>query len=231
MDVLVTGASRGIGLELVRTYAARGDRAFAACREPGRADLPDGVRPVRLEVDDEASIEEAYGVAAAATAGLDLLVNNAGILDPHPVAPERRDSLQALGDLTFDDAIAVLRVNSIGPLMVAQRFMPLLRRGARLVNISSNAGSLSDKTSGGWYAYCASKAALNMVTRGLAADLADRGVIVVSVHPGWVRTDMGTAAADLPVEEAVSALVETVDRLGPEATGCFLDSDGSIHPW
>jgi NAD(P)-dependent dehydrogenase (short-subunit alcohol dehydrogenase family) len=137
MDVLVTGANRGLGLALARVYATRGDRVFA-CSRSGASALPDGAVPVELDVADAESIDAAHATVSAQTSGLDVLVNNAGILDARYGA-ERRDSIQRLGELTFEDTMTVLRVNSVAPVMVAQRFGPLLRAGAKLVNISSNA--------------------------------------------------------------------------------------------
>ncbi|MEM6285387.1 MAG: SDR family NAD(P)-dependent oxidoreductase, partial [Chloroflexota bacterium] len=121
----------------------------------------------------------------------------------------------------------------IAPVMVARAFVPLLRNGGnrRLISITSQLGSLWRKESGGLYDYCASKAALNMYTRTLAADLKSDGITTVLIHPGWVQTDMGGGRADLTPEESASAVIDVIDSLTPEMNGGFYRHDGSEHPW
>jgi NAD(P)-dependent dehydrogenase (short-subunit alcohol dehydrogenase family) len=126
-----------------------------------------------------------------------------------------------------------MRVNAIGPLMMSKAFAPLLRNGdnRRLVNITSQLGSLWRKESGGQYDYCASKAALNMYTRTLAADLKSDNITTVMVHPGWVQTDMGGESADLTPQESAQAVINLIDGLTPEMNGGFYRQDGTEHPW
>ena len=230
--ILITGANRGIGLGLARQFLARGWRVTATCRRlETTGDLADLARAhtgrcavVALEVRDSASV--AALATALGTQSLDVLVNNAGI-NPGPrelgvdrVAPER-----------VADA---LDTNLLGALRVLQAAVPPLRRSAcpRIVNISSGAGSLAhNSASKPQPAYCLSKAALNMLTRCAARDLP--GITVVSVSPGWIRTDMGGANAELGLDEATAALAMTIENLQPQHSGQWLDRFGqpSAYAW
>jgi NAD(P)-dependent dehydrogenase (short-subunit alcohol dehydrogenase family) len=231
--ILITGASRGIGLELARTWAAAGCRVFAACRRPGDAPAVAGrVDVLRLDVTDDASIAAAARAVAAAVDGLDVLINNAGVYPGAVSTPLAATT--ALGSLDAAAMLDVFRVNTVAPVLVAQAFAPLLRRGTapRLVNVSSDAGSLAMREGRGCrYTYPASKAALNMMTRCLAHDLRADGVIVVSVHPGFVRTDMGGPDAPLAPADTVPSLVRVIDGLTMESSGHFLSWDGKTVAW
>jgi len=237
--VLVTGASRGIGLELVRQLVEREDRVFAGYRSASTASRllklsaqrPGHLTAVEMDVTDERSIDGAYGEVAHHVDGLDVLVNNAGIGSDSRDFDDRAASAE-LGSLRAGPMLRILHTNSVAPVLVAQRFLPMLRKGRnpRIVNISSEEGSIS-QTNGGDHTYRASKAALNMFTRNLAIDLRDDAIIVVMVHPGWVRTDMGGPNGPLSVEEAVHDLVKVFDGLTLERTGSFLDWRGHPMPW
>jgi NAD(P)-dependent dehydrogenase (short-subunit alcohol dehydrogenase family) len=228
--VLITGANRGIGLELVRQYLGRGDRVFAACRDPERAEHlrglggPDRLTVTAMDVADEQSIREACKAVRAQTDGLDVLVNNAGIYW------KGRDGLT-----TFDvtEMLEVFRVNSVGPLVVVREFLDLLRRGnaPRVANVSSEMGSIGRKHSGSEYGYSASKAALNMITRLLSFDLRRDGIVVVTLHPGWVKTDMGGRGAPLEPAESVRGMLAVIDGLKPADSGHFFQWDGQELPW
>jgi NAD(P)-dependent dehydrogenase (short-subunit alcohol dehydrogenase family) len=229
--VLVTGANRGIGLEFTRQLLARGARVHAACRHPGRAlELtalagahPGHLRVLPLDLTREKSIAELARETAALTDALDLLVNNAGVL----AAGERFGELAAKA---FVDAFAT---NALGPLLLSQALAPLLERGTRpfIVNLSSNLGSLGETTAFHTPSYDISKAALNMVTRLLAAELAPRGIGVVSVNPGWVRTDMGGARAPIEVADSVAAMLDLIAGFDATASGRFLDRRGDDIAW
>lgn len=234
MHLLITGANRGLGLELTRQYAAQPDHTiYATCRQPSSADaLQSLVRAsdshvlvFKLDVTQADDIAACVNSIQNLTDRLDLLINNAGVFQ------ER--SRQTLDAITPQMMLRELEVNAVAPLFVARAFRDLLRASdrARLVNVSSQLGSLSRKTTGGGYAYSTSKAALNMVTRALAADLAGHGVTTIALHPGWVQTDMGGQAASLTPQEAVAGIIRVVDGLTPQDNGRFLRWDGSEHAW
>ncbi len=211
--VLITGANRGIGLEFVRQLLARGDRVIAGCRNPGRAlkltelagAYPGRLHVLPLDLDKERSIAGFARETGMLGESLDVLINCAGVL----ISGERFGELVAK---TFDET---LHTNVVGPLLLTQALAPLLARSARarVVNVSSDLGSLADTVHFYTPSYAVSKAALNMVTRLTAAELAPRGIVVVSLHPGWVRTDMGGASAPLMPTESVSGLLRVIDAL------------------
>jgi NAD(P)-dependent dehydrogenase (short-subunit alcohol dehydrogenase family) len=237
---LVTGASRGLGLEFVRQLAARGDRVFAACRRPpaaaalaALARTPQAdVRVVALDVGEPASIAACARTVAAGTDRLDLLVNAAGVYSGRGSA-DPQEAGETLGRLEMGPAIEVLRTNAVGPLLVAQAFLGLLRQGRkpRLVSLSSGYGSVSANTSGFPYYYAASKAALNMSMRSFAADAAATGLVTVLLDPGWVRTDMGGPHAPVSAPDSVAAMLAVIDGLEKRHNGAFLDRHGRPKPW
>jgi NAD(P)-dependent dehydrogenase (short-subunit alcohol dehydrogenase family) len=229
--VLVTGANRGLGLEFVRQLLARGARVFAACRQPGRAlkltELaaahPGRLNVLPLDLNKERSISGLAHETGMLTDALDVLINNAAVL----VSGERYGELAAH---TFADTFAT---NVIGPLLLTQALTPLLAHGpaSRVINLSSDLGSLADTKALQTPSYAVSKAALNMVTRLTAAELGARGIIVVSMNPGWVKTDMGGAHAPLEAQAAVAAMLSVLDTLKLDDGGRFLDYAGADIPW
>ena len=228
MNILITGSSRGIGLEFARRFAERGDRVFATTRT---GELPNGLAAiaVKLDVAVPESITAALTTVAAKTHTLDLLINNAGLYSgSNGLASER------LGELTIADAHQVLVVNAVGPILIAQAFRDLLLRSRRpkLVSITSGYGSLERNAGGGTlYHYRASKAALNQYMRTFALDPTNRGITTIVMNPGWVRTDMGGPSATLSVEESVKSMIQVIDGLTPERSGQWLDYAGRPHPW
>jgi len=220
---LVTGIGRGIGRELTRILLNRGDRVIGTLRDPNQA-LPElgefiasgQLTLLALDVRDEASIRAA---AASLNESIDVLVNNAGV-----IGPQRQSTL----DMDFDGFLETLNANTLGPLRMVQAFLPHLRgsKAAKIVTISSRMGSLS-YTKSDRIAYRASKAAVNKVMQGLATDLREDGIVAVSVHPGWVQTDMGGSGADISVGESVAGLVSLIDRLNLDDTGGFFDWQGA----
>lgn len=219
--------------------AARGDTVYATYREAGRSkSLLDLARAsggalsaLVMDVRELPSIERARELVAGMTDALDVLVNNAGVgAEGHEFADER--TTRDLGYLEAGDMLRMLHTNSVAPMIVAQRFLPMLRNGAspKLVNVTSQMGSIA-MTSGGSYAYRASKAALNMLSRNLAIDLRGEGISVAMVHPGWVRTDMGGPNAPVGIEESVAGVLWVIDNLTLERTGRFWDYRGSDLPW
>ncbi|HET7845482.1 MAG TPA: SDR family oxidoreductase [Xanthomonadales bacterium] len=229
--VLVTGANRGLGLEFVKQLLARGERVFAACRKPGQAhELTKlaGAHPGRLSVlpfdaAKPASAAELAREIAMVEEALDIAIGNAGMLP----GGERFGELDAK---VMNEALAV---NCTGQVMLAQAVAPLLEKGrnARLVTLSTIMASIASRTQFRSPSYCASKAALNMATRLVSFELAPRGITTFCVHPGWVKTDMGGAGAEITATESVTGLLRLIDGATPAQTGCFLDWQGREIPW
>jgi NAD(P)-dependent dehydrogenase (short-subunit alcohol dehydrogenase family) len=235
--ILVTGANRGLGLEFTRQYLERGAHVFAGCRQPAAASslhhlqacFSQRLSIVALDVANADAIRTAHEAVHVQTESLDVLINNAAIYSSRG----SDEPLERLGNLSFEDALTVLRVNAVGPLLVAQQFLGLLRAGrrAKLINISSGYGSVSANTAGFPYYYSASKAALNMFMRSLAADTKRWGITTVLLDPGWVSTDMGGPGAPLVPEEAVAAMIRVIDALTPRYNGRFLTWRGDEQDW
>ena len=235
--ILITGANRGLGLEFTRQYLEGGAHVFAGCRQPAaaislhtlQARYPRRLSIVPLDVADADVIGRAHDMVHSQTESIDILINNAGIYSSHG----SDEPLERLGRLSFEDALTVLRVNAVAPLLVAQQFLGLLRasRGAKLVNISSGYGSVSANTDGFPYYYSASKAALNMFMRSLAADAKRWGITTVLLDPGWVSTDMGGPGAPLAPKKAVAAMLRLIDALTPHHNGRFLTWQGDEQDW
>jgi NAD(P)-dependent dehydrogenase (short-subunit alcohol dehydrogenase family) len=224
---LVTGANKGIGLEVVRQLATRGWRVFltgrslAAVRKAA-SPLGSSVVPVPLDITSRISIEAAFSVVSQAVNHLDVLVNNAGILD-HDEG--------SVFELHPQRLRRMFETNTIGPLLVSETFLPLLRKSesGRIINVSSGAGQLSDM--GTWApAYSISKTALNGVTGQFAAALRDSNIAVNSVCPGWVKTDMGGHEAPLTVEQGADTIVWLATEAPQSMTGLFI-RDRKPIPW
>jgi len=219
--LLIIGASRGLGLEFVRQYSAAGWRVLATVRDPlsGRAASEAGAEIYVCDVGDPNSIKRL--AAALDGTAIDLLLHNAGIYGANP----------PFGEIDPADLIEVFRVNTVAPLLVAQAFANHLSGLKLFAVLSSMMGSIADNSSGGSYAYRASKAALNMVIKTLSVDLAGRGIVPVALSPGWVRTEMGGAAAPLSPAEAVAGLRTALNGVKALDSGSFIHVDGSRLPW
>ena len=235
LRILVTGANRGVGFEIVRQYLKRTDtHIFAACRTPDRATAlhqlaaahPQQVTIITMDAGDQASIEASAAAVRVHTSSLDILINNAGIF---PDEPQSRH----FGHLTAQAMLEVLHINSVAPVLVAQAYFDLLKASshARIINVSSEAGSLHQQSNGCAYSYNASKAALNMFTRCLAAEMRAHQIITITLHPGWVQTDMGGPNARITPEESGSGIVALAERLTMTDTNKFYDWDGKEHAW
>lgn len=234
--ILVTGAGRGLGLEFTRRYLERGARVFATCRRPRSAPGLEALRRahgerltvVPLDVTDARSIRSSHATVTRLTDGLDLLVNNAGMYSTRG----SEDPSERLGTLRFDDALLLLRANAVGPLMVAQQYLALLRagRGPRIVSISSEYGSVSENAGFPYY-YAASKAALNMLMRSLAAEAKRDKITTVLIDPGWVSTDMGGPEAPVTPARSVAGMIAVIDGLTTRHNGRFLTWEGGEAPW
>ena len=231
---LVTGANRGLGLELVRQLLAAGRRVVATARQPGRAtDLntlagehPGRLHVLPLDVADARSRDTLVRELSLVAEGdgaprIDLLVNNAGVL-------HSGERFGAVAQATLEDS---LRINAVGPFLLVQALAPLLADGARVANLSSQLGSIGRVSRFGTPSYAISKAAQNMATAQLAQALAPRGIVLVALHPGWVQTDMGGSGADVPATDAAAGLLRVIDGLLPGDSGRFLDWKGDTLPW
>ncbi len=228
--LLVTGANRGLGLEVARQYAADGWRVYAACRDPGAAEdlrrlaaeYSGRISVVALDVTDLASAR----AAAQALAGtpIDVLINNAGVGSPRN---------QKLGSLDYAAWARVLDVNTLGPMRVTEAFLEHLAAGGekKVVTITSGMGSIADNGSGGSYAYRSSKAAVNMVVKSLSLDLAPRGITCIVMNPGWVRTDMGGPGGKISPADSIAGMKRVIAKLKPADTGKFFNYDGGAYPW
>ena len=227
--LLITGCNRGIGLELVRQAALRGNHVMATCRDPAAAvDLravaasyPGLIDVLALEVTGLATIQAAK--ASIGARPIDVLINNAGI-----IGPARQSTL----DMDFDGFAETLAVNALAPLRIAQVFLPNLRAAGsgKIVTITSGMGSMSYAKSDR-IAYRAAKAAVNKVMQGLATDLKPLGVAVLLLHPGWVRTDMGGSGASISTKDSALGVLAQIDALTLARSGQFLDYAGKSMPW
>lgn len=229
--ILVTGAARGLGLAFVQRYLARGERVFACLRQPDPsarwAELaaihPGQLTVLSLDMSQLDSIACFAKLLQGHTDALDLLINNAGQLP----------SGERFGNVEPGNLEATFRINSAAPLLLTQALTPLLERGnqPKVLNLSSELGSIANRRAFSTPSYCISKAALNMVTRLLALELTPRGIGCVAVHPGWVKTDMGGPNAPLAIEDAVRALIAFAERMLPAQYGGLFSADGRALPW
>jgi len=229
--VLITGANRGIGLEFVRQFTSRGDRVFATCRQPSKAidlhDLktqtPDLISITSLDVTDTRSLTDSHKFISAQTESLDLLINNSGInIDDG-----------SFGSFDLETMKSILTINSIAPMMVTQQYLDLIKTSnePKIINISSINASLTNLVPRGYYSYSASKAALNMYSLRLSHDLKKTGVIVIMLHPGWVKTDMGGPNADITPQDSIKSMLQFFDTLTLDNSGGYYDYTGRIIPW
>lgn len=221
-NVVITGANRGIGLELAKLYAARGDLVTAICREAGDEieDIADQTIS-GIDVTNEQIGPGLQTILAELVEGkIDLLINNAGLF--------KNETLDAMD---ADSIREQFEVNTIAPLMIAHGLVPLMSEGSKIANITSRMGSIEDNTSGAYYGYRASKAALNAVGKSLAMDLKPKGIAVAQLHPGFVQTRMVGFNGDISPAEAAAGLAQRIDELNLENTGGFWHSNGQQLPW
>jgi len=228
--LFITGANRGIGLEWVRQAAEDGWQVIATARSPERAtDLlrvasrfPGHVEVWPLDVTDGGAVDGLAGRLGGLT--IDWLVNNAGVYGQ----PSGH-----FGQVDFDNWRQTLEVNVLAPMRIMQALVPAVERGERRViaALSSRMGSIADNSSGGVYVYRSSKAALNAVMKSASIDLAPRGITCITLHPGWVQTDMGGVNAPMAVADSVRSLRGILDRVTPADAGRFIGPDGADIPW
>ncbi|ABM20704.1 MAG: SDR family oxidoreductase [Marinobacter nauticus] len=217
--VVITGANRGIGLELARHYAAEGCEVIGVCRQSS-----DELASVAAQVIDGVDVTTDAGIdklkSGLAGKSISLLINNAGLLQD-----------EQLGSIDFDSIRTQMEINAYAPLRVAEALVPLMGQGSKIANITSRMGSIADNDSGGRYGYRASKAALNAFGKSLAVDLKPRGIAVAQLHPGYVKTRMVNFGGLITPEESARGLAERIANLTLENTGSFWHSNGEELPW
>ena len=216
-SVLITGANRGIGLEFARQYAADGWQVVATARQSSPELDELGVQVETLDLNEA---EAVAGFAARIEGPLDVFIANAGTSHP----------MQTDGAQNARDWQAMLMVNVIAPFQLGEALLPRMARGGKMVCISSGMASI-EENNGGWIPYRTSKAALNMAWSCLALEARRDGVTAVALSPGWVKTRMGGAGAEITAEESVGSMRRLIDRLAIEDSGRFLRRDGSKLPW
>lgn len=227
-DILITGTNRGIGLELTRQYISRGARVFATVRESSteldalKAACPDQLIILTADVTDAAQLKLAHEEITRQTTHLDILINNAGVLHPS----------SKLAEIEPDALQASFAVNSIAPIQVIRQLIDLLSSGSKIVNITAPLPALNKLKQPQNQVYMASRAALNYLTRMVALELAETGIITVGLYPGYIKTDMNHYAAE--AQEAAQALpqvISTIDNLTAEHNGGCLLPDGRVYEW
>lgn len=226
-SVLITGANRGIGLQLTRRFLEEGWKVFAACRKPDAAEdlqalAGTHLQILPLDVTDSRSVLEL--VAALNRAKLDVLINNAGIMGP---------AQQNVRDMDYDGFLQTLNVNTVAPLRVAAALLPNLKQSKRprIITVSSQMGSFDLDMGPGHIAYSSSKSAVSKVMQLMAKELAPEGIIVCPVHPGWVKTDMGGPNAQVDAADCAAGLYTLIDGLQQQHSGRFWTWEGREHAW
>ena len=224
----ITGASRGIGLEFCRQLLSRGQQVIAACRNPDgarelwelKSDYKSRFQYLALDVTDEKSVAEMArhldGVA------IDVLINNAGVL---------RGAEENFANVSFSDVARSFDVNTLGPMRVTRALLPMLKlsKTPAVIHITSKMGSIADNTSGGYYGYRMSKTALNMFNKSFALEFPE--ITSVVMHPGWVKTEMGGAAAPLEADGSVAGMIQVIESLKLKDSGTFREYSGGEIAW
>lgn len=228
MNILITGTNRGLGVEFVRQYAEEGHRVFACARHHSDAlkELAEKYPTISihtLDVTDTGQIEALSRTLQDEP--IDLLINNAG------VAVDRNEP--SLSRVDYEAWKTTMEVNLHAPLKMVNAFLPALRRGEKrlIVTLSSIMGSIAKNTTGGYYLYRSSKAAVNAAMKSLSVDLKREKMTVVVLHPGWVKTDMGGEGADIEPKESIAGMRAVIAKLTLEDSGRFLDYKGETIPW
>jgi NAD(P)-dependent dehydrogenase (short-subunit alcohol dehydrogenase family) len=218
-NVVISGANRGMGLEFVKQYLAKGDTVYALCRNSS-----DELNQTSAKVFDKVDVGNPEclekTLPALSDLKIDLLINNAGVL-----------ANESLDDMSAATLEYQFRVNALGPVMVTQILRQQLVKGAKVAMITSRMGSVTDNTSGGYYGYRMSKAALNMAGVSLAHDLKEQDVAVALLHPGYVQTEMVNNNGDISAAVAVERLIQRIEELNMSNTGTFWHSSGEVLPW
>ena len=227
--ILITGANRGIGLELTGQFAEDGWAVLACCRNPADAGqlqaLGERYPAIELHALDVTNYQQMATLAdQLGNRPIDILLSNAGIYGSKGAG---------FGEVDAQEWRQVLEVNTIAPFMLVQNFVEQVAASQQklVAIVSSKVGSIADNSSGGSYIYRSSKTAVNQVVKSLSIDLADRGISVISLHPGWVKTDMGGPNAEISTDESVAGLKSILQSAGPAQSGQFIEFNGSSIPW
>ncbi|MFT6778622.1 MAG: NAD(P)-dependent dehydrogenase (short-subunit alcohol dehydrogenase family) [Paraglaciecola sp.] len=218
-NVIITGANRGMGLEFVKQYMAKGDTVYALCRNSSDELNKSGAKIFdKVDVGNPECLDKF--LPTLSDFKIDLLINNAGVL-----------ANESLDDMSAATLEYQFRVNAMGPVMVTQMLKQQLVKGAKVAMITSRMGSVTDNTSGGYYGYRMSKAALNIAGVSLAHDLKEQEVAVALLHPGYVQTEMVNNSGDISAAVAVDRLMQRIEELNMSNTGTFWHSNGEVLPW
>ncbi|HEY8941000.1 MAG TPA: SDR family oxidoreductase [Cellvibrio sp.] len=217
--VLITGANRGIGLALCKTYLAQGWQVIGVCRNASPELTETGARVIAgVDVTDQIALNNLADTLTGKK--LDLLINNAGVLQR-----------EALGNIDYASIEHQFNINAVAPLRVTEALLGSLQKGSKIAFITSRMGSIADNTSGAYYGYRMSKAALNAAAMSLARDLHPKGIAVAILHPGYVQTAMVNFGGDISAEESAQRLSQRIAGLTLENTGTFWHSNGDLLPW
>jgi NAD(P)-dependent dehydrogenase (short-subunit alcohol dehydrogenase family) len=218
-NVIITGANRGMGLEFVKQYMAKGDTVYALCRNSSDELNKSGAKIFdKVDVGNPECLDKF--LPTLSDFKIDLLINNAGVL-----------ANESLDDMSAATLEYQFRVNAMGPVIVTQMLKQQLVKGAKVAMITSRMGSVTDNTSGGYYGYRMSKAALNIAGVSLAHDLKEQEVAVALLHPGYVQTEMVNNSGDISAAVAVERLIQRIEELNMSNTGTFWHSNGEVLPW
>jgi len=219
-NIVITGANRGIGLALVKQYVNNGDKVFAVCRKTSsELNSMKGITVIdSIDVVNNSDLKRLS--ESLANVAIDILINNAGILTE-----------EELGEIDYGRVERQFQVNAIGPLNTTEKLLGQLRKGSKIVLISSRMGSISDNGSGASYGYRMSKAALNAAGVSLANDLKPQGVAVGLLHPGFVQTSLVNHHGDIDTTEAAHRIQQRIEELDLNNTGSFRHSNGQELAW
>jgi len=225
MNIVITGANRGLGLGMTRHYLAQGHDVWACCRTPATAKALHALQSPLLHLvawDVGKDTAPECVKPSAWPSAIQLLINNAGVYGPMGEA-------QSLQQVSSECMLEVFNVDAVGPLRVVQHLLPALRQGkAMIANVSSKMGSISDNGSGGSYAYRAAKTALMMLGKSMAVDLADDGIHVITLHPGWVKTDMTSHHGLIDIATSVQGMTQVIAQGRDYTGGDMIAYDGAL---
>jgi len=219
INVLITGANRGIGLALCKNYLQKGAQVVAVCRKPSEE-----LKALSVEIVDSVDVSTKQGIqnlkAQIKDRQIDLLINNAGILRS-----------QSFSNLNYDEMLEQFEVNTLGPIRVVEALFDNLVSGSKIAMITSRMGSIEDNTSGGSYGYRMSKCALNIAGKSMAIDFKSKGIAVALLHPGYVQTEMVNFGGDISADLSAERLTQRIEELSLENSGSFWHSNGELLPW